>query len=233
MKRIGVLLISVSAMILGSVLFEGGVPVVMSAAAESSSPAASVVPAPESAPAKQPVVVDPRTGRADSDRSTGCLTDPTVLEDLQAQREKMVNREKEITTREAELKAREQAVSEQLKKLDEIRGEIAKTEAFHKKDMEAKVDKLVETIQSMSPKTAAKMINELDETLAVAAMEKMDTIKLAKIMGNLEPKKSSRLSELLAGVVLARDVVATQARTEGARVPASTETNKATSGSPH
>jgi flagellar motility protein MotE (MotC chaperone) len=227
MKRVGVLFISVSAIISGSLLFEGGVPVVMSAAAESSSPVASV------APASEPVAVDPRTGRADSDKSTACLTDPTVLEDLEAQREKMANREKEITTREAELKAREQAVSEQLKKLDEIRGEIAKTESFHKKDMEAKVDKLVETIQDMSPKAAAKMINELDETLAVAAMEKMDSIKLAKIMGNLEPKKSSRLSELLAGVVPARDVVATQARTEGARVPASTETNKATSGSTH
>jgi flagellar motility protein MotE (MotC chaperone) len=221
LKRALIFSLSVSALFLVAGVFEGSVPVLVSAATETPNAAGSGAP-----DVGTPVAVDPRTGRADDDKATGCLSEPSVLADLQSQRERLVQRENDLASKESELKVREQAVAEQLKKLEEIRADIAKTQEFNKKDSEEKIAKVVDMIQNMSPKAAAKVINELDESLAVAAIDKMDTAKLSKIMNNLEPKKSSRLSEILAGVVRARDVAASQARPDGsARAPAATEAN--------
>ena len=52
----------------------------------------------------------------------------------------------------------------------------------------------------MSPKTAAKVLAGLEDSLAVLSMSQMDTPHLAKIMNNMDAARSSHLSELLAGV---------------------------------
>ncbi|MDR3606760.1 MAG: hypothetical protein P4M08_05180 [Oligoflexia bacterium] len=209
---------------------DGSIPGAVSAAdGETVGAGASKAPVaaqPKVEPKVDEVAVDPRTGRGE-----GCLTDPSVLDDIQSQRDQLARREKDLAAKEAEMKSREQAVSEQIKKLEQIRADIAKTEALHKQDSEEKVAKLVDMMQTMSPKSAARVMSELDETLAVATMDKMETVKLAKIMNNLEPKKSSRLSEILAGVVRARDVAAAvAAHPDAVRGPASTEPNRTNTG---
>jgi hypothetical protein len=50
------------------------------------------------------------------------------------------------------------------------------------------------------------MFAELDDSLAVEVLSKMDTEKVAKIMNLLEPKRSSALAEILAGVARAKAV---------------------------
>lgn len=138
--------------------------------------------------------------------SGGCLTDPSVLEEIQAQRDGIASARKELAAKEEELKQREQVISEELKKLDLLRDEITKKDNLNKKEAEAKVNKLIETFGTMSPKTAAKVITELDDVLAVAVIAKMDTDKLAKIMAQLDPKRASRLNELFAGVARVKPV---------------------------
>lgn len=133
-----------------------------------------------------------------------CLSDPAVLEDIQAQKDKIAQDRKDLEARETELKAREQALQDELKKLTAIRDDIEKTNALHKKENEGKVAKLIEILEGMSPKSAAKMLAELDESLAVEAVNRMSTQKISKIMNLIEPQKSSRLSELLAGVARSR-----------------------------
>lgn len=130
-----------------------------------------------------------------------CVAGNAALEDLRRQRERLAERERELAAKENELKALERAVQEQFAKLDETRGAIARMEGLKKKENEEKVAKVVETIETMSPKSAAQMLAGLDDALAVTAMQRMSTPKLAKIMNLMEPGRSSRLTELLAGVV--------------------------------
>ena len=140
-----------------------------------------------------------------SRESGGCLTDPSVLDEIRAQRESLAKAQKELAAKEQELKDRETAVAEEIKKVQSIRDEINKTDELRKKQNEEKVAKVIETLETMSPKASAKMLAELDNVLAVEVLIKMDTAKLAKIMNLLDPKRASELTEMLAGVTRARN----------------------------
>lgn len=141
---------------------------------------------------------------AGSRESGSCLTDPSVLDELRAQRESLGKAQKELAVKEQELKEREKAMAEELKKVQAIRDEINKTDELRKKQNEEKVAKVIETMSTMSPKASAKVLAELDNALAVEVLIKMDTAKLAKIMNLLDPKRASELTEILAGVTRAR-----------------------------
>lgn len=138
--------------------------------------------------------------------SLGKDSSAMLVDDLNKRRDQIEAKEKELQTKELELKAREQAMAEELKKIEATRDDIAKIDHIRRKENEDKVTKLVETFQTMSARACSRIMSDLDETLAVATMSKMDTEKLAKVLNVMDPKKSSRLTELLAGVVHARKI---------------------------
>lgn len=142
--------------------------------------------------------------------ASNCLADASAIEDMKHRKEDLDVRLKALESREAELKARERALTEELSKLQAVRDEISAVEGAKKKENEEKLSKLVETLETMSPKSASQMIVALDEKLAVTAMERMSTAKLAKVMNLIEPAKASRLSELLTGVARVKKPSASQ-----------------------
>jgi flagellar motility protein MotE (MotC chaperone) len=149
--------------------------------------------------------------RANASHDSGsCLSDPAVLDEIRAQRESLAKAQKELASKEQELKEREKAMADELKKVQAIRDDINKTDELRKKENEEKVAKVIETLSTMSPKASAKMLAELDNALAVEVVSKMDTDKLAKIMNLLEPKRASELTEMLAGVTRAKSVASAQ-----------------------
>lgn len=133
-----------------------------------------------------------------------CLANEAAIEDLRKGRAENEAKAKELASKEADLKVREQALTLEIHKLEDLRDEISKTQDVQKKAHAEKVAKLVETFLTMSPKAAAKILSTLDDDLAVDAMTQMDTQRLAKIMNLIEPARSSQLSELMAGVVRAK-----------------------------
>lgn len=144
-----------------------------------------------------------RPKEAQDDSGDANLPPLSAIEDFNRQRTLLEKKVAEVTARENELKAREQAAEDEIKKLQQVRDEIAGIEAARKKEGDDRVVKVVETVESMSPKAAAVLLTTMDEPLAVAAMTKVSTAKLAKIMNLMEPAKSSRLAEMMAGVVRA------------------------------
>lgn len=133
-----------------------------------------------------------------------CLATAATLEDIRVQRAQLADREKAIQAKEAELTALKAAVEEEFAKLESSRAEILKVEDLSKKENEEKIAKIVETLETMSPKSASVMLAQLDDALAVTAMQRLATPKLAKMMNTMEPRRSARLTELLAGVVRAK-----------------------------
>lgn len=127
-----------------------------------------------------------------------CLTDIDVIRELKARRDALEAKEKALEALRDELKQRETLTVEELKKLDAARAELLKIEGSQKSDADQKVTKLVETLELMPPKASAKVITELEDTLAVATMSRISNLKLAKIMAAMDPKRSSALSQLMA-----------------------------------
>ena len=135
-----------------------------------------------------------------------CLVDESALEDIKNRKEELLNKEKEIEIKTAEITAREKALAEELKKIEIIRDEIKQINATKIQKNEEKVAKLVETLESMSPKAAASIVANIEESLAVEAMARLSSLKLSKVLAAIEPKKSSQLAEALVGVARTRDL---------------------------
>ncbi len=138
-----------------------------------------------------------------NENGEACVTG-AALEDLSAARERLAAKERELAQKEAELKAFETAVKKEFSRIEQARQDLAGVETLKKKENEEKVAKIVETLETMSPKASASLIATLDDALAVTALQRMATPKLAKVMNLLDPGRSSRLTELMAGVVRAR-----------------------------
>lgn len=126
-----------------------------------------------------------------------CIVDEGVVTEIREERDRLKKKEAELQALEADLKKREEALQEQVAKLDELQKEVSKKKDGTQKMNEETVARLVETLEKMSPKAAAKMIAEIDEQLAVTTMSRMNTTILSKLMTNLDPQKSTRLSELM------------------------------------
>jgi len=155
-------------------------------------------------------------------KSTGCLTDEASIKDFQDVKRALAKKEQELKQREEEIAAKETALQDELKKLDEIRDEIKQVQLLGDSKKEEKISKLVETFESMSPKAAAAIVGTIDERLAVEAMSRLSSAKLGKILAAMDPAKSGNLAEKLAGVVRAKtrssasiDVAATTKSVKG------------------
>jgi flagellar motility protein MotE (MotC chaperone) len=140
----------------------------------------------------------PRTSAV---KKGGCLTDEASIADVQELKRDLAKRDAELKKREDEISAKESAVAEELKKLDQMRDEIKLAQNLGDSKSEEKVGKLVETFESMSPKSAAAIVSSVDERLAVEAMARLSSAKLGKILAAMDPAKSAPLAEKLAGVV--------------------------------
>lgn len=119
---------------------------------------------------------------------------------------KLNDRKKELDLREVDLNKLEEELQKQkleldgkIKQLEAMRSDISKTLKTRVAVDQEKVDKLVQFYSTMKPPQAAKVIESLNEDLAVEVMDKMKKKSAAEIMNALDPKKARRLSELLTG----------------------------------
>ena len=182
-------------------------------AEDAPAPTATKTESHAAAPAEAPAVVksmEPVLSRDDQ-----CLADPAVVGDLKAQRDLLLKRNQEFEKREEEIKARENALAEQIAKLEALRKEVVGLEDTQKAANEERIAKMVAAVEKMNPKNTAQIIVQIKEPIAINTMSKLSVEKLAKVMNSMEPAKSSRLSMLMAGV-----------RLKNERVPGSTAGGK-------
>lgn len=119
---------------------------------------------------------------------------------------KLNERKKELDLREAELNKLEEelhnqktALDEKIKQLEEMRAQISTTLKTRVASDQEKVDKLVQFYSNMKPQQAAKVIETINEDLAIEVLDKMKKKNAAEIMNMMDAKKARRLSELLTG----------------------------------
>jgi flagellar motility protein MotE (MotC chaperone) len=130
--------------------------------------------------------------------SSECLVSEEVIADLDAREAKLKEREEALQERESELASQKTAVLEELAKLEGRKSEIQGARQKELAQREEQVNKLMETFEGMSPKAAAQVLGGVEDNLAVLALGRLTSIKAGKILANLKPEKSARLSELMA-----------------------------------
>jgi flagellar motility protein MotE (MotC chaperone) len=100
---------------------------------------------------------------------------------------------------EAELQKRQGELEKKIRQLETMRDEISKTLKNRVTLDKEKVGKLVDFYSSMKPSAAAKVIETVNEDLAVEVLDHMKKKNAAEILDLMNPKKARRLSELLTG----------------------------------
>jgi flagellar motility protein MotE (MotC chaperone) len=118
---------------------------------------------------------------------------------LAARKSELDRREEELNKLDEDLQRQRVDVDKRLQELSGLREKIAQQLKDRVEQDQTRVDKLVQVYSSMKPQSAAKVVETINEDLAVEVLTKMKQKNAAEILNLLPADKSQRLSEKFAG----------------------------------
>lgn len=157
------------------------------------------------APEAAAVPADPTAGEAGTVREdpTRLITDdPTLLTPaeieillrLAERRDELEKRERELQAREGLLHAAEIRIDRRVAELEQLRGVINERIQVFDKQQEEKLGSLVKIYESMKPKDAARIFQDLEMTTLLDVVERMKERKLAPIMAQMNPERAREVT---------------------------------------
>ncbi len=133
------------------------------------------------------------------DISTWTPEELSFFKKLNDRKAELDRREAEIVKLEEELQKQREGIEEKIKQLENMRKQISETLKGRVEQDQEKVAKLVEVYSSMKPAQASKIIETLNEDLAVSLLDKMKKKNAAEILNSMSAVKARKLSEMLTG----------------------------------
>lgn len=125
--------------------------------------------------------------------------DISLFKKLEEKKIQLDHREAELAKLEEELQKQKEVLERKIASLETVRTQIAeKLEGKVAVDKE-KVDNLVKVYTNMKPSQAAKIMESMNEDLAVEIMGKMKNKSTAAILNLMEAEKVKKLTERFAG----------------------------------
>jgi flagellar motility protein MotE (MotC chaperone) len=121
-----------------------------------------------------------------------------ILERLQARRQELETRQREIDIRESLLKAAEKRIES---KVEEMKGLESRAAAANEQKAEAENARfkgIVTMYEAMKPKDAAKVFDRLDMAVLLEIASQIAPRKMSDIMGVMQPDVAERLTVELA-----------------------------------
>lgn len=140
-------------------------------------PAATPVSAPPPAP-----VVAPASGPSEAER--------TLLQDLRARREVLDARAKALDERSTLLTAAERGLSERLDQLTAMQARLEALDQTRRERDEANWRGLVKTYETMRPRDAAAIFNELEQPVLMQVLDRMKEARTAPILAAMQPERA-------------------------------------------
>ncbi len=158
--------------------------------------AADPAPNPEPAADAAPSAAPPADVLADITRFSQSELD--LLQALGERRAKLDQRAAKLAEREGMLRAAETRIDQ---KIEELKGVQAKIEALVRENDDKKnadMDRLARIYETMKPKQAAKIFEELDQFVLIEVAQRMKNRALAPILAAMDPLKARALTGELA-----------------------------------
>jgi flagellar motility protein MotE (MotC chaperone) len=149
-------------------------------------------------PAAAPQVAAPTTVAPVEAPPTVSASERAILERLQARRQELETRSREIDIRESLLKAAEKRIES---RVDELKGVEAgiKTATEQKSEADgARFKGIVTMYEAMKPKDAAKIFDRLEMPVLFEIASQIAPRKMSDILGLMQPEAAERLTVELA-----------------------------------
>jgi flagellar motility protein MotE (MotC chaperone) len=152
--------------------------------------------APGAAPAPPPAA--PAAPPAPGGASTGMApADGELAQHYAVRRADVERRIKDVEQREALLAAAEKRIDQKLQELDKVRIDIQKLLRTGDDKQSAQLESLVKIYETMKPKEAARIFEELDMPVLLDVIQRMKEQKTAPILASMDPLKAKQVTSAL------------------------------------
>ena len=121
-----------------------------------------------------------------------------VLQRLSGRREALAQRSRQMAMREKILQATEKRIDNKIGELKKLEERIKGLLLEHDKEAEEQIKSLVKVYESMKPKEAARIFEQLEMEILLNVTERMKEVKMAKVLAAMDPKKAKNLTVKLA-----------------------------------
>lgn len=147
-----------------------------------------------------------KRGPADKKKGVGDTFDPTsvtqaefqVLQRLATRRAELDKLRQDVALRENLLAATEKRLNAKLAELTGLKTRIQELLKKHDKQQEAKLKSLVKIYETMKPKNAARIFEQLEMDILLDVVERMREAKTAVIFAAMDPSKAKAVTSRLA-----------------------------------
>lgn len=121
-----------------------------------------------------------------------------VLQALGERRGEIESREQELEARERMLAVAEQRIDQKIAELAELQARIEDLLAAYDEQEEEQLMSLVKVYETMRPKDAAVIFDQLEMDTLLAIISRMSNIRSAPILGRMDPLRAQEVTEELA-----------------------------------
>jgi flagellar motility protein MotE (MotC chaperone) len=177
----------------------------MAAAAEHPDPAAHPAAAPAAqaaapAPAQPPASAQPPAAAPAAPPAPPVISESekAILLELRQRRDELDTREAAVKARESVLTAAEQKLSGRVEELQTLQKRLEGLDAARKQREDASWQGLVKLYESMKPRDAANIFNDLAMPTLLQIVDRMKETKAAAVMAAMNPDKARDVTAQLA-----------------------------------
>ena len=162
--------------------------------------APSPAPAPTSVPSVWAPAAPPDAGPAMAMKESPPISDTerALLLDLRQRRSELDAREAAIGAREAGLASAEKRIETRADELVALQKKLETLEAARREREEAGWKGLVKTYETMKPRDAAAIFNDLDMPVLLQVLDRMKEAKAAPILAVMQPDRARHVTTELA-----------------------------------
>ena len=121
-----------------------------------------------------------------------------MVQRLAERREELDRRARELDQREALLAAAEQRIDQKINELRQLRSNIEGLLKTANEQQQAQLESLVKIYETMKPKEAARIFENLEMPVLLNVMERMKEGKTALILAAMDPLKAKEITTSLA-----------------------------------
>ncbi|GAB4196879.1 MAG: hypothetical protein OHK0024_36280 [Thalassobaculales bacterium] len=121
-----------------------------------------------------------------------------LLQDLANRRRVLESREAALVQKEGLLQAAEQRIDQKIAELKTIKGEIQALIRTYEEQEERQIRSIVKIYETMKPKEAASIFDDLDQKILLEVLMRMKEAKTAPILASMRREKAQEVTEKLA-----------------------------------
>ena len=121
-----------------------------------------------------------------------------LLQDLRGRRQELEAREQSLSQREGVLNAAEQRLSDRVGQLTALQTRLETLEKARQDHDDANWTGLVKVYETMKPREAAMIFNEMDMNVLLHVLDRMKEAKAAVVLGAMQPDRARLVTTQLA-----------------------------------